>query len=69
MKVFSKKISRPQKVLEMIKYYIPKLLGYQSIHDKYEPAQEIFILIAYTLGHPLYMHTQLSSGVSSVNFG
>ena len=46
---FEKKISRPQKVLEeMKKYYILILLGYQSIHDKYVPAHEIFILIVYT---------------------
>ena len=48
-KNFSKKISRPQKgVQRRRKYYILILLGYQSIHDKYEPAHEIFILIAYT---------------------
>ena len=45
------------------------LLGYQSIQDKYEPAHEIFILIAKTQSHPLYMHAQLSSGLRSVNFG
>ena len=41
----------------MKKYYELILLGYQSIHDKYEPVHEIFILIAYTLSHPLYMHS------------
>ena len=51
------------------KYYILMLFGYQSIHDKYEPAHEIFILIAYTSNHPVYMHAQLSSGVKRVNFG
>ena len=45
--LWKKKISRPQKNLEeMKKYYVLTLLGYQSIHEKYEP--EIFILIAYT---------------------
>ena len=48
---------------EMKKYYVLILLGYQSIHDKFEPAHEIFILIAYTLSHPLYMHAQLFSVV------
>ena len=33
---------------EMKKYYVLILLGYQSIYEKYEPASEIFILIAYT---------------------
>ena len=48
MKELLEKISRPQKVLEeMKKYYVP-MLGYQSIHDKYDPAHEIVIQIAYT---------------------
>ena len=53
------------------KYYILMLFGYQSIHGKYEPAHEIFILIviAYTSCLPVYMHAQLSSGVKRVNFG
>ena len=67
--VSRKKISRPLVLEEMKKYYVFKLLVYQSIHDKYEPAHEIFILIAYTLSHPLHTHAQLSSGVKSVNFG
>ena len=45
-----------------VKYNILILLGYQSIHEKYEPAHEIFIPMTYTLSHPLYMHAQLSSG-------
>ena len=35
---FLEKISRPQPVLEEMKnYYVLILLGYQSIHDKFEP--------------------------------
>ena len=33
----------------MKKYYVLILLGYQSIHDIFEPAHEKFILIAYIL--------------------
>ena len=61
---FLEKNQQATKVLEeMKKYYVLILLGYQSIHDKFEPAHEIFILIAYTLSHPLYMHAQLFSVV------
>ena len=47
---------------EMKKYYVLILLGYQSIHDKFEPAHEVFILIAYT------SHCQNSSKFLSVSY-